>query len=46
MLANWNTALPKYQAEVDQPTIEKEGSFLVKYGVIQKAPDVKSLVAQ
>jgi NitT/TauT family transport system substrate-binding protein len=38
--------LPKYTAQVDQPTIQKEASFLVKYGVIQKAPDVKSLVAQ
>jgi NitT/TauT family transport system substrate-binding protein len=37
--------LPAYTAEVDRDTVEKEGEFLVKYGVIEEAPDLDSLVA-
>jgi NitT/TauT family transport system substrate-binding protein len=38
--------LPAYTAEVDRDTVEKEGEFLVKYGVIEEAPDLDSLVAE
>jgi NitT/TauT family transport system substrate-binding protein len=38
--------LPEYTAEVDTETVEKEGGFLVKYGVIEEAPDLDTLVAQ
>jgi NitT/TauT family transport system substrate-binding protein len=38
--------LPQYTAEVDRDTVEKEGEFLVKYGVIEEAPDLDSLVAE
>jgi NitT/TauT family transport system substrate-binding protein len=37
--------LPKYTAEVDRKAVEKEAGFLVKYGVIDKAPDIDTLVA-
>ena len=37
--------LPFYTAEIDRATIEKEAQFAVKYGVIQKAPDLSALVA-
>jgi NitT/TauT family transport system substrate-binding protein len=38
--------LPAYTAEVDRDTVEKEGEFLVQYGVIEEAPDLDSLVAE
>ncbi|MFW3168804.1 ABC transporter substrate-binding protein [Geodermatophilus sp. CPCC 206100] len=37
--------LPQYSAEIDRDSIEKEGEFLVKYGVIEEAPDLDSLIA-
>jgi len=38
--------LPLYTAEIDTETVEKEAGFLVKYGVIEEAPDLDSVVAQ
>jgi NitT/TauT family transport system substrate-binding protein len=38
--------LPQYTAEVDRDTVEKEGEFLVKYGVIKEAPGLDTLVAK
>jgi NitT/TauT family transport system substrate-binding protein len=38
--------LPQYTAKLDRETVEKEAGFLVKYGVIQKAPDIDTLVAK
>jgi len=37
--------LPQYSAELDRNAIEKEGEFLVKYGVLQKAPSLEDLIA-
>jgi NitT/TauT family transport system substrate-binding protein len=38
--------LPEYTAEIDRETIEKEGEFLVKYGVIEEAPGLDTLIAE
>jgi NitT/TauT family transport system substrate-binding protein len=37
--------LPMYVAEVDRDAVEAEAGFLVKYGVIEKAPSIDELVA-
>jgi NitT/TauT family transport system substrate-binding protein len=38
--------LPQYTAKIDRKTVESEGKFLVKYGVIKKAPDLDTLIAK
>jgi len=40
------TPVPNFVAELDTDAIEKEASWLVKYGVIKTAPPVDSMVAK
>jgi NitT/TauT family transport system substrate-binding protein len=40
------TPVPNFVADLDTDAIEKEASWLVKYGVIKTAPDVNSMVAK
>ena len=37
--------LPLYSAKIDRNAVEREAGFLVKYGVIKKAPSLDSLIA-